>query len=58
MTNADKSVTLPPDKPMTNEPRNHPDRHEYVCECGQPAVVKNKWDVFCAKCYIKQDPRK
>ena len=50
MTNAkrDKLSTLN----MTNEPRNHPTKQEYVCKCGANADVWDSFDTYCAVCYL------
>lgn len=46
MTNADK--------PMTNQPRNHPTKQEYSCKCGAKADVWDAFDTYCAVCYLQK----
>ena len=42
------------DKPMTNQPRNHPTKQEYVCKCGAKADVWDAFDTYCAVCYLQK----
>ena len=37
---------------MTNSPRNHPTKQEYVCKCGAKADVWDSFDTYCASCYL------
>lgn len=46
MTNADK--------PMTNQPRNHPTKQEYSCKCGAKADVWDAFDTYCTVCYLEK----
>ncbi len=50
MTNAKPDKLATPN--MTNEPRNHPTKQEYVCKCGAKADVWDAFDIYCASCYL------
>ena len=52
MTNAKHDKSATPN--MTNQPRNHPTKQEYVCKCGAKADVWDAFDTYCAVCYLEK----
>tara|TARA_B100000282_G_scaffold207065_1_gene152205 strand:- start:681 stop:869 length:189 start_codon:yes stop_codon:yes gene_type:complete len=52
MTNAKHDKSATPN--MTNQPRNHPTKQEYVCKCGAKADVWDAFDTYCAVCYLQK----